>query len=184
MRIIGGSLRGRRLFSPKNRLVRPTADRLRETIFNILQAEVRSASVLDLFAGTGAMGIEALSRGAATAWFVDHSAAALALIEKNLKACGLEDQARTIRWDIRRNLSCLRGADPAFSVVFIDPPYGRGLAGRTLGHLHHSRSVAAGACIVVEHGAADALPADTAAFIVEDQRRQGNTLVSFVRYLL
>ncbi|MCF8051967.1 MAG: 16S rRNA (guanine(966)-N(2))-methyltransferase RsmD [Desulfobacterales bacterium] len=184
MRIIGGSLRGRRLFSPKDRSVRPTADRLRETIFNILAGEVKGAAVLDLFAGTGALGIEALSREAASAWFVDRSRGALALLGKNLKTCRLEDISRTICWDIRRNLACLRGADPAFSLVFIDPPYARDLTCRTLEHLHRSRSAAAGACIVVEHSATESIRLDAGVFRIEDQRRQGNTLVSFIRYLV
>jgi 16S rRNA (guanine966-N2)-methyltransferase len=184
VRIIGGSLRGRRLFSPKDRSVRPTSDRLRETIFNILADEVQDAAVLDLFAGTGALGIEALSRGASSAWFVDHSRGALALLRKNLEACRLEDISRTICWDIRRNLACLRGANPAFSVVFIDPPYAKDLTRPALEHLHHSRSAAAGACIVAEHSTAESIRLDAGVFSLEDQRHQGNTLVSFIRYLL
>mgnify|MGYP006302136897 CR=1 FL=1 len=184
MRIIGGSLRGRRLCSPKDRSVRPTADRLRETIFNIVAGEVDGADVLDLFAGTGAMGIEALSRGAASACFVDCSRQAMLLLEKNLSACRLLDKSRRIRWDIRRNLSCLAPTGAAFSLVFIDPPYGRGLSKAALGHLHRSRLLAAGARIVIEHGTGESLQTDEAVFRIADRRRQGNTLVSFIRYLL
>jgi 16S rRNA (guanine966-N2)-methyltransferase len=157
---------------------------LRETIFNILAGEIQDAAVLDLFAGTGALGIEALSRGASSAWFVDRSRGALVLLGKNLKTCCLEDVTRTICWDIRRNLACLRGADPAFSLVFIDPPYARDLICRTLEHLHRSRSAAVGACIVVEHSTTESIRLDAGVFRIEDQRRQGNTLVSFIRYLV
>ncbi len=184
MRIIGGSMRGRRLFSPKDRSVRPTSDRLRETIFNILSVEVQDAAVLDLFAGTGALGIEALSRGASSVWFVDRSRQTLALIGKNLTACRLEGISRTICWDIGRNLACLRGADPAFSLIFMDPPYAGDLTCRSLEHLHRSGSAAAGACIVVEHSTAESLRLDAGVFGIEDQRRRGNTLVSFIRYLV
>lgn len=184
MRIIGGELRGRRLISPRDRSVRPTADRWREAIFNILAGEVAGAAVLDLFAGTGALGIEALSRGAASAWFVDRSPTVLTLLAKNISACGLTAGTRQIRWDIRRSLACLRNADPAFTLVFLDPPYDRGLVQPTLAHLHRSRSLAGGACIVVEHAAGESFRQQEGPFALEDRRRRGNTLVSFARYLI
>jgi 16S rRNA (guanine966-N2)-methyltransferase len=184
VRIIGGDLRGKKLFSPRDRSVRPTADRLRESIFNIIAAEVPEAVVLDLFAGTGALGIEALSRGAASAWFVDRSAAALSLLEKNLSACNLTGRSRRIRWDIVKNLHCLSGVHPPFTLVFVDPPYGRGLLSATLVHLRRSRSAASGALVVIEHDTDEPLDEPGNAYHIEDRRRYGKSLVSFARYLV
>src|SRR5215217_5383113 len=134
MRIVGGRLRGRALVGPGSDPVRPTSDRLRETIFNILAHgygdPVSGARVLDLFAGTGAMGLEALSRGAAFALFVDESAAARGLIRENVEALGVGGQSRLFRRDATR-MGAAAPNEP-FSLVFCDPPYGKGLAERAL----------------------------------------------------
>src|SRR5436309_15762510 len=128
MRIVGGRLRGRVLAAPKSQAIRPTADRLREALFNILVHRyadpVTGARVLDLFAGTGALGLEALSRGATFALFIDNAAEARALIRANVEALGLGGIARIFRRDARK----LGGAHPLapFGLVFADPPYGKG----------------------------------------------------------
>jgi 16S rRNA (guanine966-N2)-methyltransferase len=134
MRIVGGRLRGRALAGPRSQSIRPTADRLRESLFNILvhayADPVTGARVLDLFAGTGALGLEALSRGAAFALFVDDSAAARALLRENVAALGLAGVSRIFRRDATK----LGDAHPleSFSLVFLDPPYGKGLAEEAL----------------------------------------------------
>ena len=184
MRIIGGQLRGKKLISPRDRSVRPTSDRLRETIFNILASQVEGAAVLDLFAGTGALGIEALSRGAVSAWFVDRSRTTLSLLEKNLSACRLKDRSRCIRRDLEKDYHFLKTADPAFSLVFIDPPYARGLVQPALERLLKSRAMTPGALVVVEHSSAEPLASPGEGYRLEDQRRYGKTLVSFARCLL
>jgi len=184
VRVIGGELRGKKLISPRGRSVRPTADRLREALFNIIASEVAQATVLDLFAGTGALGIEALSRGAASACFVDRSRAALALLEKNLLACRLEEKSRRICCDIAKGLGCLKSAAAPFTLVFMDPPYERGLLRPTLDRLHRSQSLSPGALVVVEHSAAEPLDDPGTGYRLEDQRRYGKTLVSFTRCLL
>src|ERR671933_2634274 len=129
MRIVGGRLRGRALAAPKSQGIRPTADRLRESLFNILAHAygdpVSGARVLDLFAGTGAMGLEALSRGAAFALFVDDSAAARGLIRENVEALGVGGQSRLFRRDATR-MGPIGPMEP-FGLVFCDPPYGRDL---------------------------------------------------------
>src|ERR671933_1791487 len=130
MRIVGGRWRGRNLASPQSAAIRPTADRLRESLFNVLAHAygdpVTDARVLDLFAGTGALGLEALSRGAAFALFVDDRAEARALIRENVAALGLGGVSRIFR----RNAAKLGAAHPLppFSLAFLDPPYGRALA--------------------------------------------------------
>ncbi len=182
MRIIGGELRGKKLFSPQDRSVRPTADRLREAIFNILSSELCDAAVLDLFAGTGALGIEALSRGAASAWFVDRSQAALTVLKKNLAACRFQDRARCVQRDVLKGLNFLSKA--CFSLVFMDPPYNKGLMRPALKRLQQSGATAPDALVVVEHSIAEPLVDPGRAYRLEDQRRYGKTLVSFARCLL
>ncbi|MGO9702193.1 MAG: 16S rRNA (guanine(966)-N(2))-methyltransferase RsmD [Xanthobacteraceae bacterium] len=134
MRVVGGRLRGRTLASPKSPAIRPTADRLRESLFNILVHAygdpITGARVLDLFAGTGALGIEALSRGAAFALFVDEGAEARALLRENVAALGLGGVSRIFRRDATK-LGPAHPVEP-FSLAFLDPPYGHGLAQQSL----------------------------------------------------
>ena len=117
MRIIGGALRGKRLRSLGTYKIRPTADRLRESIFGILSYRVQDAIVLDLFAGTGALGIEALSRGSQFAVFIDNYKSAIFLIEQNIRLCFLEQKAKIIKWDITKNLKCIKSFAPPFNLV-------------------------------------------------------------------
>src|SRR4051795_5271583 len=134
MRIVGGRLRGRALAAPKSQAIRPTADRLRESLFNILthayHDPITGSRVLDLFAGTGALGLEAISRGAAFALFVDDRAEARALLRQNVEALGLGGMTRIFRRDATR-LGAAHPVEP-FALVFLDPPYGRGLAAPAL----------------------------------------------------
>ena len=138
MRVVGGRLRGRAIAAPKSKTIRPTADRLRESLFNILthafDDPVTGARVLDLFAGTGALGIEALSRGAAFVQFVDDGAEARALLRENTATLGLGGTSRIFRRDATK----LGDAHPAapFSLAFLDPPYGHGLATAALAAAH------------------------------------------------
>jgi 16S rRNA (guanine966-N2)-methyltransferase len=121
LRIVAGSLKGRRLTSPTWAGLRPTSDRLRETLFNVLRQTCHGASVLDAFAGTGAVGIEALSRGAAHVMFIDHDPRALALIRQNLERCGVTGRYTIQRMDLAR--SVLAAFPTAFDLIFLDPPY-------------------------------------------------------------
>src|SRR5215207_10180920 len=162
MRIVGGRLRGRALASPRSEAIRPTSDRLRETIFNVLthayDDPIVDARVIDLFAGTGAMGLEALSRGAAFALFVDEGAEARGLIGANIEALGLGGQSRLFRRDATR-MGAVAPNEP-FSLVFCDPPYGKGLAERALRSCAEGGWLAPGALVVVEEaqGAEVSLP--------------------------
>lgn len=184
MRIIGGSLRGKKLQSVRGAAVRPTADRLRESIFSILFSRVRDAVVLDLFAGTGALGLESISRGAEFAVFIDHSRDAVSAIARNTKSCNLELQTKIIRWNIAANLNCIRSHRPAFDLVFMDPPYNRNLVRPALFNLQRSDCLEKGAVVVVEHAAAEPIPEDLPALKIDDQRKYGKTLVSFLGYVL
>jgi len=134
MRVVGGTLRSRPLAGPKSAGIRPTSDRLREALFNILVHgygdPVTGARVLDLFAGTGALGIEAISRGAAYALFVDDGVEARALLRENVETLGLGGVTRIFRRDATK-LGPAHPLEP-FSLVFLDPPYGKGLAEKAL----------------------------------------------------
>lgn len=179
LRIIAGALRGRRLATVPGLRTRPTADRTRESIFNILGNTVQDAQVLDLFAGTGAYGIEALSRGAAAAVFVEIARQALQVLHCNVAACRLEERSRVVRWDAGRDLSGLGAGFGPFHLVFMDPPYHAGLVAPALQHLAGARCLAPNARIVVEHD--DQEPVTAAApYVLDDRRRYGKTVVSFL----
>lgn len=123
MRIIAGSAKGIRLATPKNRGVRPTLDRVRESLFNILAPRLADALVLDLFAGTGAVGIEALSRGAETAWFIDNDDRALSLVRQNLRLAKVEKQGRVLRRNLPGGLRDWTPAKGPFDIIYADPPH-------------------------------------------------------------
>jgi 16S rRNA (guanine966-N2)-methyltransferase len=163
---------------------RPTSDRIREAIFNILSSKVRDAVVLDLFAGTGALGLEALSRGAHNAIFIETDKNSLSVIRCNVEAIGLEEQATIIKWDILKNLDCLGMFAGRVNLVLMDPPYERGLIEATLSHLHTSGCLVADARVMVEHSAREAISVEELPFLLEDQRTYGKTLVSFLDYVL
>jgi 16S rRNA (guanine966-N2)-methyltransferase len=152
MRVVGGTLRSRPLAGPKSEVVRPTSDRLREALFNILTHAygdpVSGARVLDLFAGTGALGIEAVSRGAAYALFVDEGVEARALLRDNMASLGLGGVTRIFRRDATR-LGPAHPLDP-FDLVFLDPPYGKGLAEKALTSAREGGWLTPGALLVVE----------------------------------
>jgi 16S rRNA (guanine966-N2)-methyltransferase len=152
MRVVGGRLRGRALASPKSKAIRPTADRLRESVFNILRHAyddpVHGVRALDLFAGTGALGIEAASHGAAFVLFVDDGAEARALIRENVAALGLGGATRVFRRDATK-LGPAHPLEP-FALVLLDPPYGQNLAEKALAAARHGGWLAPAALVVVE----------------------------------
>jgi 16S rRNA (guanine966-N2)-methyltransferase len=152
MRIVGGTFRGRAIAGPNTQAIRPTADRLRESIFNILAHAygdpVTGARVLDLFAGTGALGLEALSRGAAFALFVDDGAEARAIVRQNVQTFGVAGTSRIFRRDATK-LGDVHPNDP-FSLAFLDPPYGKGLAEQALASARAGGWLTPDALIVVE----------------------------------
>jgi 16S rRNA (guanine966-N2)-methyltransferase len=178
LRVISGELGGRRLNAAKGSHTRPTADRVREALFSILADNVVGANVLDLFAGTGALSIEALSRGAAFALVIDNHTEPLSVIKQNIHMCQLETRCRIIKWDIRKNLACLK-SDLRFDLVFIDPPYNSGVIPIVLNHLLSTQSLSPNARIVVEHGSQESLPEAIHTLMQYDQRKYGQTVLSF-----
>jgi 16S rRNA (guanine966-N2)-methyltransferase len=172
MRVIAGRWGGRRLQAPPGAATRPTSDRVREALFSVLGARVDGARVLDLFAGSGALGLEALSRGAAEATFVDSAPAAIRAIRANLEALGGEAEVR--RADARRFLGSASAAGRHYDLVFLDPPYR--MAGRLRGELTEALPavLAPEAAVVTESDRRAALDLDLPLI---DERRYGDTLI-------
>ena len=184
MRIIGGELKGRKLLSARGYHTRPTADRTREAIFNILGSRVHGAMVLDLFAGTGALGIESISRGAERVVFIDTHKRAISVLHRNIDAFSLEKKTTVIQWNILKNLDCIQSIDHAVDLVFMDPPYNQHLIEPSLLNLHRSGCLASGARLIVEHSQFEAIPQSDLPFELMDRRQYGKTLVSFLDYML
>lgn len=182
MRIVGGRYKGRALTTPDSRAIRPTSDRLRETLFNILEHAhgdpCTGARVVDLFAGTGALGFEALSRGAAFALFVDDGAEARACLRATVEALGVAGVTRIFRRDATQ---LGEAPGPPFGLALLDPPYNRGLAGPALAGLAAGGWLAPGALCVLEEAGEAALVLPPG-FTCLDRRVQGDTQVIICRY--
>jgi 16S rRNA (guanine966-N2)-methyltransferase len=179
LRIIAGKYKRLRLDTPKGKRLRPTADRVREAIFNILGYDLSELWVLDLFAGTGAMGLEALSRGAAFVVMVDQHPAAIRLINRNLAACGNPENVRVHKLDLRRGLKGLTNKGYNFDLVFLDPPYGRGLTQRCLEHLGTGKLLNEAATVVSEHASDENLTSIYGCLHRQTMRVYGTAGVSF-----
>ncbi len=181
MRIVAGSLGGRQLKVPRSYRLRPTADQIREAIFNILVSRfpLEDVAVLDLFAGTGALGIEALSRGARSAVFVDPHPEAQRVIRENLTLTGLRRRGRVIRAYAAKGIKVAEAQGLRFGGVFLDPPYGEGWVERTLRQLAVSAVLQPGAWVVVEHSPQEEGGNTYGGLILTDRRRYGTTGVSF-----
>lgn len=176
MRIIAGERRGKALLSPAGTEVRPTTNMVKESVFNILQFNIEGRRFLDLFAGSGQMGLEALSRGAREAVFVDSSREAVRVIEKNLAAAGFKDRARVVGADFA---GYLRAGRETFDIAFLDPPYREGLMERAL-ELVAGR-MAPGGVILCEHGSREVLPERAGDFEKRKVYRYGKTSVTAYR---
>ena len=184
MRIISGTFSGRRIAAPKGDATRPTADRTREALFNILAARadinLEGARVIDLFAGSGALGLEAMSRGAAWCLFVETDTRARGVIRENVETLGLFGRTRIHR----RSASALgvkpAGVGPPFTLAFLDPPYGKGLVPAAMETLSSGGWLAPGAVLVAEQGARED-PADADGFEETDRRRYGAAQIGVYR---
>ena len=178
MRVIGGEFKGRQLSVTKGRLIRPTSDRVREAIFDILGPVWTFQRVLDLFAGTGSLGIEALSRGAEEAVFVEQSKGALTVLKENLKVLGLKSRSWVLPLAAKRGIAVLGDRGAVFDLIFMDPPYGRDVVGKTIEEIVRRDILAATGFIVAEHASRDRIlpPLD---LVLSQQRRYGDTTVSF-----
>jgi len=180
MRIISGTSGGKKLRPLRGQSIRPTSDRVKESIFNILGDEVDGKHVLDLFAGTGNLGIESLSRGATRAVFVEKEKSAIDLIKKNLSHCGFEDRVHIMTGEVERAIRLLHRKGEVFDFIFMDPPYRRGLVQKTLEllaaqPLHHEDSI-----LVIEHDRREPLSESMEEWVLLRKRLFGDTVVSFI----
>jgi 16S rRNA (guanine(966)-N(2))-methyltransferase RsmD len=164
--------------------IRPTTDFVKEAIFNILADRVEGAVVLDLFSGTGSLGIEALSRGGTSAVFIDKYQKAVDNIKRNIAACRLEPKGQVIKRDILRGLKFLKKTSGTFDLVFMDPPYEEGLVLKTLELLAGCQCLSTRACVVAEHSPREQIPSKVERFQQIRARKYGNTLVSFYESVL
>ena len=177
MRVIAGILGGRRLKAPRGRDTRPTSDRVRESLFMALEP-LAGLRVVDLFAGSGALGIEALSRGASRADFVEREAAARRVLEENLGSLGLVERGRIWALELPRGLGRLQGELRLADLVLADPPYGGGPAREVLEALGLPGVLKPGARVVLEHHAKDEVPESSGRLARTRSRRYGETMVS------
>ena len=180
MRIIAGSARGRVLKSLKGQALRPTADRVRESVFSVLAERVPGAQFLDLYAGAGTVGLEALSRGAAGATFVESHRPAGRVIEENARLCGFEGQIRVIVAPVARGLGMLRAEGAVFDLVFADPPYERGELGAVLARLAQWPEMLASDGLLLVQRSRHEEPGETGAFERMRSLRYGETVVELL----
>jgi 16S rRNA (guanine966-N2)-methyltransferase len=178
MRVIAGQAKGHKLVAPAGSRVRPALDKIKGAIFNILY-DVTDARVLDLFAGSGAVAIEALSRGASEAVFVEEWDKACASIRRNLEHCKLADRARIIMSTVDRAIKILSREKKLFDLIFVDPPYLKGLVAPTLAKLAASPLLAPGTLLIVEHHPKEPI-GDIPGLTLTDTRKYGQTLISFL----
>lgn len=177
MRVITGSARGKRLTVPDGLSVRPTPDRVKEALFSIVQFRIEGRRVLDLFAGSGQLGIEALSRGAKQAVFVDAARASIEVVQKNLEATGFSAQAQVKQTDFASFL--LQNREP-FDLALLDPPYRTGLLQRALPMVAGAMNL--GGLIVCEHPSDEELPASAGDFVKIRSYRYGKVLLSLYQH--
>ena len=178
MRIIAGTAKGRTLKAPKGLDTRPTSDRAKETIFNVLGQWCEGDDVLDLYAGLGGLGLEALSRGASHATFVESSRHAMPVLADNVRTLGFADRATTLLRPADRALKQFLGEGRAFSLVFSDPPYAL-RAGTAVLEALAAGVLAPGGRAVIEHDRRESIPEQVGDVVRSDERRFGDTVVSF-----
>ena len=178
MRVISGLCKGRKLVKLQGRQIRPTSDRTREAIFNILGQKVKKAKVLDLFAGTGALGIEALSRGACHATFIDLSCD---IIHQNIELCHFEKKARVINYDIVKKCLSEILNEHRFDLVFIDPPYGRGYIEVALQKKSFTDLLNKDCIIIAEQSCKENLQIKISALDIYRQKKYSKTNVNFIK---
>lgn len=179
MRVIGGLFRGRRLRAVEGQAVRPTSDRLRETLFNVLAPRIDDARFLDICAGSGAVGIEALSRGASRATFIDASRRACSVIEANLAALDITNQATIINRDAVAALKRLASEGEQFDIVFFDPPYQSEIYSQVIELLGASTLLDDGACVIVEHRAKTPPASESGELRAYREIKQGESALTF-----
>lgn len=179
MRIITGEYRGRKLETPIGYDVRPTTDKVKEAIFNLLQNEIYDSVCVDLFAGTGSLGLEALSRGAKRCYFCDNARASLNLVKTNIKICGAGDKSMVLAGDFTKTLTRIKEKADIF---FLDPPYAAGLYEKCFALIESLDLLSDEGIIIAEHGKYDEMPEQIGRLVKVKERRYGKIVVSIYQY--
>jgi 16S rRNA (guanine(966)-N(2))-methyltransferase RsmD len=182
MRLLGGTAKGRKLVVVKSKGIRPTRNRVKESIFDMIQGHVEGSIVLDLFAGTGNLGLEALSQGARKAIFVEKDGDCLRALMRNRDLCGFSDTTEILGLDAEVALKVLSRRGEKVDLVFIDPPYERGLTGKALRFIDAHDMVSQGAMIVVEHGSGESSSHPWKRLLLWKRKRYGDTTVSIFEW--
>lgn len=178
MRVIAGKFKGRRLLSPSGTSVRPTADAAKETVFNLLGDRVEGSRAVDVFAGAGALGIEALSRGALAVDFIERDGVALKYLAKNLERIGIAGEARVLRGDAFAWMKKLHAAGRIYDLAFVDPPYCKGMIGRFISGERVRPLLRSGAALIVRHHAKEEVLPPGDRYELQSERRFGDTIVT------
>ena len=178
MRIIGGKFRGRKIEQPPFETVRPTKDRVREAVFNMIAANIPGASVLDLFAGSGAYGFEALSRGADKVMFMEKDTRCLDIIQTTASRLGVEPDIEIISGDIAARPDGLNEIPAGFDIIFVDPPYNRGLVKKTLIMINHYDILNHSGLVIIEHHKSKNIPEYEGNVSIYKQKTYGDTIIS------
>jgi len=181
LRVISGEAKGHKLKTPKGNSTRPTSDKVKGSIFNIIAPIISDKEVLDLFAGTGSLGIEALSRGARRAVFVDKSRECHQIIKENLSHTKFTERAEIHVMDVCSALNMLSQKDNKFDIIFLDPPYGKGLVDETLACIADTNVLKQDTLIIAEHDVKDVVPECVGALKNFRQQKYGDTIISFYR---
>lgn len=179
MQITGGRLKGRRLYTGRIKALRPTSEKIREAIFNILTPFLTGGSVLDLFAGTGSLGIEALSRGMEEGVFVECNSAVIPILKKNIDSCQLSEYVEILKVPVSRGIKILNTRRKKFKLIFLDPPYQKQLVGKTLLELNESEILIPKGIIIAEHYHKEKIEDTYGKLKIMDQRKYGQSLISF-----
>lgn len=179
MRIIAGDARGRRIISPEGKDTRPTSDRVKESLFNILGTRVPSSKVLDLFAGTGNLGLEALSRGAESCIFIDNNSNSIRVIHENIRLLKYEDLCEVYNNDVISAIRILNRRDIKFDIIFADPPYHKNILPDVLKELSDNDVIKIGGVVVTEHDKKDVLPQSIKDLSIYKSSIYGDTVLSF-----
>ncbi len=178
MRVIAGKYKGRKLEAPLDMSVRPTTDKVKEALFDIIMADVPGAVFCDLFAGSGAIGIEALSRGADKCWFCDADRTSIRLVKTNLRSCGIGDEAKVVTGDYKK---ALRKITDKIDIFFIDPPYESGIYESCLSQIEILDLLSDDAIIITEHDSRTDMPEETETMEIVRDHRYGKTVLSVFR---
>lgn len=182
MRVIAGGFRGRKLETIDDRTVRPTSDKVKGSLFNIISEYIFDSEFLDLFAGSGAIGIEAISRGAANTFFIDISNDSLKVLRKNLSTLHIEDKFEIYNADYKTAIEKFKLRNIKFDIIFIDPPYSKGIAQDALELVEEAGVLSHKGIIAIEHDEKDVMPQNQGKLILIKQKKYGSTKLSFYTY--